>query len=255
MAKKKKNDDINNIGNDEKKSESSISKILSIMIALLIVVIWLALFAVLIKMDVGGFGSNVLSPVLKNVPVINRILPGYSAYQDTEGNQYQNLDQAMAKIQELENQIASMSSADTANSDYITQLEAENARLKVFEQNQKDFEKRVAEFDQNVVFNDKAPSIAEYKAYYEQINPTNAADLYQKVIEQLQVDQKVIDQADRLSKMDSANAAQILEVMTGDLDLVCKILENMKPAQSAAILEQMSSEYAAKITKKSSILQ
>ncbi|MFA9463837.1 MAG: hypothetical protein ACERKN_06045 [Velocimicrobium sp.] len=255
MAKKKKDDDMNNIDNAEKKKESSGSKILSILIALVIVIIWLAFFAVLIKMDVGGFGSNVLSPILKDVPVINRVLPGYSSYQDSEGNNYKSLDQAMSKIQELEDQIASMGSTSSANTDYITQLEAENARLKVFEQTQKDFEQRVATFDEQVVFNDKAPNIAEYKAYYEQIDPQNAADIYQKVVEQMQVDQNIIDQANRFVKMDSASAAKVLEVMTGDLDLVCKILESMKPEQSAAILEQMSPEYAAKITKKSTILQ
>lgn len=255
MAKKKKKDDINNIGNEDASKEGSGSKILSILIALVIVIIWLAFFSVLIKMDVGGFGSNVLSPILSDVPVINRILPGYASYQDTAGNTYKNLDQAMAKIKELEDQIASMDSTGTANSDYIASLEAENARLKVFEQEQKDFEKRVADFDEQVVFNDKAPTIDQYKAYYEQISPENAADIYQKVIEQLQVDQNIIDQADRFTKMEPTSAAQILEVMTGDLDLVCKILESMKPEQSAAIIQNMSAEYAAKITKKSTILQ
>ncbi len=255
MAKKKKEDDINNIGNEDAKKEGSGNKILSILIALIIVLIWLAFFAVLIKMDVGGFGSNVLSPVLSDVPVINRVLPGYSSYQDSAGNTYKNLDQAMAKIQELEDQIASMSSTGTANSDYILDLETENARLKVFEQEQKDFEQRVADFEEQVVFNDKAPAIDEYKTYYEQISPENAADIYQKVIEQLQVDQNIIDQADRFTNMEPESAAQILEVMTGDLDIVCKILESMKPEQSAAIIQQMSTEYAAKITKKSTILE
>ena len=255
MAKKKKNDDINNMGNEEDKKEGSGNKVLSVLIALVIVCIWLFIFAVLIKMDVGGFGSKVLSPILKDTPIINRILPGYLAYKDEEGNTYKNLDQAMTKIKELEDQIASMSSAGSANNDYITDLEAENARLKVFEQEQKDFQQRVAEFDEKVVFNDRAPKIEEYKSYYEQINPDNAADIYQKVIEQMQVDQIIIDQADRFTKMDPAKAAEVLEVMTGDLDLVCKILENMKPDQSAAILQEMSSEYAAKITKKSTILE
>lgn len=255
MAKKKKMDDIDNIGKEEGKKESSGSKLVSILIALIIVIIWLAVFALLIKTDIGGFGSNVLSPVLKDVPIINRILPGYSAYQDTEGNTYKNLDEAMAKIQELEQQIASMSSTGSANSDYISDLEAENARLKVFEQDQEDFAKRVADFDEQVVFNDKAPDIEEYKAYYEQISPDNAADLYQKVVEQMQVDQNIIDQGTRFSNMDPTNAAEILEVMTGDLDLVCQILETMKPAQSAAIIQEMSSEYAAKITKKSTLLE
>lgn len=255
MAKKKKTDDIKSIDGEEVKKEGSGSKILSVLIALVIVIIWLAVFAALIKMDIGGFGSNVLSPVLKDVPIINRILPGYSAYEDTEGNRYKNLDQAMAKIQELENQIASMNSTGSANSDYITQLEAENARLKVFEQEQKEFQQRVADFDQQVVFNDKAPAIEEYKTYYEQIDPANAADIYQKVVEQMQVDENIKTQAERFVKMEPQSAAQILEVMTGDLDLVCKILESMKPDQSAAIMQQMSTEYAAKITKKSTILE
>ena len=40
-----------------------------------IVCVWLLILCLLIKLDVGGFGSNVLSPVLKDVPVVNRILP------------------------------------------------------------------------------------------------------------------------------------------------------------------------------------
>lgn len=258
MAKKKKNDDIDNIdavGKEEGKKEGSGSKIVSILIALVIVIIWLAIFGVLIKMDVGGFGSNVLTPILKDVPLINRILPGYSAYEDSSGAKYSSLDEAMAKIKELENQIASMGSTGVANSDYIADLESENARLKVFEQEQQDFADRVKEFEEQVVFNDKAPTLEEYKTYYEGINPDHAAELYQQVVQQLEVDQKIIDQGEKFTKMDPANAAQILEVMTGDLDLVCKILETMKPDQSAAIIQEMSTEYAAKITKKSSVLE
>ena len=45
---------------------------------LLIVVLWLAIVCVVIKMDVGGFGSSVLAPILKDVPVVNKILPSKS---------------------------------------------------------------------------------------------------------------------------------------------------------------------------------
>lgn len=255
MAKKKKNDEIDNVEMDAPKKESSGNKIVTVLIALVIVLIWLAVFALLIKMDIGGFGSNVLTPVLKDVPIINRILPGYSSYEDSEGTKYKNLDEAMAKIQQLEDQIASMNSAGAANSDYIADLESENARLKTFEQEQEKFKQRVADFDEQVVFNDKAPSLEDYIAYYEQINPENAAILYQQAVEQLQIDQKIADQAKVFTNMDPASAAEVLEVMTGDLDLVCKILESMKAEQSAAILQEMSVEYAAKITKKSSVLE
>ena len=46
-----------------------------VFVTFIIVVIWLAILALLIKLDVGGFGSTVLRPVLKDIPVINKILP------------------------------------------------------------------------------------------------------------------------------------------------------------------------------------
>ena len=45
------------------------------LVTIVIVIIWLAILCLLIKLDVGGFGSGVLAPVLKDVPVINKILP------------------------------------------------------------------------------------------------------------------------------------------------------------------------------------
>ena len=44
-------------------------------VTLIIVIIWVAILCVLIKLDVGSFGSNVLAPVIKDVPVLNKILP------------------------------------------------------------------------------------------------------------------------------------------------------------------------------------
>ena len=56
---------------EEKKS----NKLVIVFVTILIVLIWLAIFVLLIKLDIGGFGSNVLRPVLKDVPVLNMILP------------------------------------------------------------------------------------------------------------------------------------------------------------------------------------
>ena len=61
--------------NEIAQEESAGSKLLTFLIVFVIVVIWLALFGVLIKLDIGNFGSEVLSPVLKDVPVVNKILP------------------------------------------------------------------------------------------------------------------------------------------------------------------------------------
>ena len=73
------------------------------LIALIIIIIWLVVFAFLIKLDVGGIGSNVLYPVLKDVPLVNKILPSVSEEQQAEeGNyKYTTLKSANARIDNL----------------------------------------------------------------------------------------------------------------------------------------------------------
>ncbi len=228
------------------------SKVLTILIALLIVIIWLAIFGLLIKLDVGGFGSGVLRPILKDVPLISRILPEVPDVQVAEENNYdyKSLTEAVAKIKQLERTIEDMQKTSTDDSTDVAELQAEIARLKVFEENQQAFEDRVKEFDKNVVFNENAPSIEEYKAYYEQINPTNAEEIYRQVIEQLQYSDAILEKAEIYRRMEPAAAAQILETMTADVGSVAEILLSMKPTDSANILAQMDSVIAAKITKK-----
>jgi flagellar motility protein MotE (MotC chaperone) len=228
------------------------NKILTILIVLLIVIIWLAVFGILIKLDVGGFGSGVLRPILKDVPLINRILPEVSEELVAEENnfEYTSLPQAVAKIKELEATIEEMTKNSSDNSSNTADLQAEIDRLKVFEENQKAFEDRVAEFDKNVVFADAAPSIEEYKAFYEAINPTNAETIYRQVIEQLQYSDAILEKANIYKSMEPDAAAQILETMTADVEAVAQILLSMKPKESAAILAEMDKVVAAKITKK-----
>lgn len=251
MAKKKKAEDNDNL--DEKQDgKKEGNKVLTTLIVFLIILIWLAVFGALIKLDIGGFGSGILSPVLRDVPIINKILPETTDLQAAQdkSNEYKSLSQAVAKIKELEQTIDNMNQTATNRSDTIAQLKAEIKRLKVYEKNQTTFEKEKKEFDKNVVFTDAAPSISEYKKYYEEIDPTNAAEIYRQVVEQLKYSDAIQEKADIYKSMDPAAAAKILETMTGDVDSVAKILLSMKPKQSAAIMAEMDSVVAAKITKK-----
>ncbi|HEX3077063.1 MAG TPA: hypothetical protein VHQ24_09395 [Lachnospiraceae bacterium] len=252
MAKKEKNTDI-----ELNSNEKGGSRIITLIIALLIVIIWLAIFAVLIKFDVGGFGSEVLRPILKDVPIINRILPDVSDEQlaEEKAYPYDNLTEAIARIKELEKQLEGSQDTNTNNDSKILELEAEVARLQVFEDNQLEYEKKLKEFNEQVVFAKQAPDIEEYKKFYEEIDPTNAEEIYRQVIEQLQVDELVKEQADRFAKMDPKTAAESLQEMTGDIDLVCEILSAMKPANSAAIMDEMDPLFNAKVAKKMSTLK
>lgn len=261
MAKKNKKNDENEWdeledSGSESKEKSGGNRIITIIIALVIVLIWLGVFAILIKLDVGGFGSGVLRPILKDVPIINRILPAETdeEYLDKNQTSYKSLSEAIKRINELELQLESQQDIGSVNGTYIKELEAEVERLKVFETNQAEFEQRVKDFETNVVFADEAPSIEEYQAYYEALDPENAAELYRQVVEQISYDKKTIELANRYARMEPAAAAEILSTMTsGDLDIVCGILSNLKDAQAAAILGEMDPLTAAQITKKMSI--
>lgn len=246
MAKKPKNPD----------EEGKGSKLVTVLFVILFIIIWLAVFALLIKLDIGGFGSTVLRPVLKDVPVINKILPEVSDEQLAEeyNYPYRNLTEAMRRIEALEKDLADAGESGTTNAETIAKLRAEVERLKEFEDEQAAFEKRVKEFDKNVVFGDHAPEIEEYKKYYDEISPENAAEIYRQVLEQMQADQRIIDQAAMFKSMKPKDAADILSGMTGDLDLVSNILLNMKTKEAGAILAEMDPDMAAKITKKISIL-
>lgn len=247
MAKKKK-DEAAYAG----EQESGGSKAVTALIAIIIILIWLAVFAFLIKLDVGGIGSNVLYPVLKDVPIVNQILPEASEEEQArEGNyKYTTLRSANDRIKELERRLESETGTTTANSDYIADLEAKVKQLQRYKDEQDAFEKRVAEFDEKVVFTDNAPDVSEYKAYYEQIQPENAEKIYKKVLDELRYSEKAEELATQYSNMDAASAAQILSEMSEDLDLVCDILENMKESNAAAILQEMDTAYAAQLTKK-----
>lgn len=237
-----------------KDKESSVKKgraLLNILIVLIIFVMWIAFFSLLIKFDVGGFGT-LLRPYIKDIPIVNMVLPNVDEGQIAEENDYpySSLAAAMERIYELEAELEDNNSYYSDSAKTISELQAEIERLKVFEDNQLEFEERVLEFETNVVFAQEAPDIEEYKAYYEGINPTNAETIYRQVIEQLQYEQAIIDKANIYKSMKPEAAASILENMTADLESVAKILSSMKPKESGEILAEMDPLYAAKVTKK-----
>jgi flagellar motility protein MotE (MotC chaperone) len=225
-------------------------------ITVLIIVIWLTILCVLVKLDVGGIGSNVLSPVLKNIPVVNQILPSNSPAADTGTGSatdsysgYTNLKDAVAQIKSLEQQLAKSQSDKLADDDQITKLKAEVDRLKTFEDQQTAFERIKTEFYEEVVYADKGPGEAAYKKYYESMDPTTAEYLYKQVVQDQQASAKIQDYVATYSAMKPAQAAAIFDTMTDNLDLVAKILQNMDSDSRAKIMGAMSADTAAKVTK------
>ena len=240
---------------DEQEEEKKSNKLVILLVTVLIVLIWLAIFVLLVKLDVGGFGSRVLRPLLKDVPVINKILPDATDEEVGIDSKYPytTLSEAIARIEELENENLQLNEAIAQNAETISGLTSEVARLSPFEAYQKNFEELKRKFDEQVVFGNEytgnyAADPETYIEWYETLDPENAAAIYQMAIEKRESSQVIVDLSNTYSKMKAAQAASILEEMTGDEEKVASILANMSQSSAASILQNMNPTYAAKIT-------
>lgn len=235
------------LGEDEEGSSISV-----FFVTAFIVIIWLAILALLIKLDVGGFGSGVLTPVLKDVPVINKILPGDKVTETVEEEGYggySSLREAVEQINYLSQQLEQVQSSDLTKSEEIAELKAEVLRLKEFEDKQVEFQRIKNQFYEEVIYAENGPGAEEYRAYYEEMDPTTAENLYKQVVTQLEETAEVKDYASAYSAMKPKEAAAIFEEMKNDLNLAARILKIMSAEDRGKILGVMDSEIAAKLTK------
>ena len=217
----------------EEESETGGGKLVVALATIVIIAIWLGILALLVRLDVGGFGSTVLYPILKDVKYVNRILPEVKPEEGEDANPdypYKTMDEAVARIQQLEKSLA-------------------KAKKKKYQQNEAAFEEEKQAFYEEVVFADEAPDISEYQKYYEMIDPDNAEILYKEVIEQQQYDDNLDEYVATYSSMKPAAAAALFDTMTDNLKLVARILDNMGSEDRANILAAMNPETAAKLTE------
>jgi len=219
---------------------------------ILIVALWLAIICVVIKLDIGGFGSSVLTPLLKDVPVINRILPGNSLTETTDTESYggyTNLRDAVEQIKNLERQLEYVQTQSKSKDEELDNLKAEVIRLKEFEQKQVEFQRIRTEFYEEVVYAENGPGAEEYQKYYEAMDPTTAEYIYKQVVVQLQESKEIQDYANTYSEMKPKQAAEIFESMTDSLDLVARILNTMNAEDRGKIMGVMDPDVAARLTK------
>ncbi len=226
------------------------NKITATIVLLLILFVWLAIFAVLIKLNVGSFGTTV-RPVLKDIPYINMILPEPSEAELAYDSEYpyKSLKDAMNKIEELEvaNDKLSLELEEYKNTN--SKLEEELKSLEELKKQSDTFNQRVLEFDRQVVLGDKALTAEEYKKFYESINPDNAEIIYRQVVGSLEEEKEIKEKAAIYSQMDKRAAARIFETLSTDPELLIDILSNMATADASGILGEMDPELAGKLTK------
>lgn len=183
----------------------------------------LGIFVGIAKLDIGGVSSEVLAPVIEDVPVLRSILP--AKLQKKSASELE-AEQRKAKEEQA---------AEAAAEEAEEEAEAEEAAAEAEEeQAQAEAEAEEAEAEA-----EEAEAKAEAEAEEEQAE----AEAEAKAALQ--------DYVDTYSAMKPKDAAKVFDSMMPDQeDLIVRILENLTSDQRAAILSKMSIANAASLTEK-----
>lgn len=224
-------------------------KVAVFLATVIIIAIWLGILVLVIKWDVGGFGSTVMYPILKDVPYINKILPEVEVPIEQQQYPYTTLSEATEYVKQLERQLAETQEKVNKKNDRIKELKAQLEKLSVYEEKEAEFEQLKQKFDEEVVFSDNAPDISNYQEYYEAIDPANAQVIYRQVLEQQKKDKETEDYVATYASMKPKKAAAVFDTMMDDNSkLVADILEAMDTQSRANIMAEMDAGNAAIIT-------
>lgn len=224
----------------------------AILITLVLVVVWVAIFCLIVKLDIADIGTNVFAPLLKDIPVICKILPKDSVTETDEPESYYgytSLTDAVDRIKLLETELNDVQAENEINKEQIDALTTEVNRLKTFESNQIEFERVKNQFFEEVVYSEKGPGAEEFAKYYESIDPETAEFIYRQVVVEEHVDDDVKDMALAYAAMKPKQAAEKFEAMTDNLQLAAKILGAMNTDDRGKIMGVMDATVAANITK------
>ena len=220
---------------------------------LFIVVLWLAVIFVVVKLDIGGFGSSVLAPILKDVPVLNKVLPGVPLSEITDSESYggySSLSEAVDYIRDLELEIERLQNSSAIKDSDLEELRAQVTRLKEFENSQVEFQRIEREFYEEVLASGGDIGAEEFRKWFEEMNPSLAESLYRQVIVQLEESKEFKEYASAFAQMKPKAAAEALEeMMNTDTTTVARILNTLSVEERATIMNQMSAENTARIAK------
>ena len=226
--------------------ENNIMKIVGgILVGLLVLAIALA---ALIKFDVGGLGTTVIGPVIKDVPVLNMILPEMPeiSEEDVEAYNFETVEEAVEILKITEKMLMEKSEEAENIGEQLSDLTAEVERLRIFEANQVQFQEDKAQFDELLA---TTPAAIVYTEWFEKMYPENAVALYESMIGDVVFDETLKETVDIYQNMKPAQAAPVLESMSvTQMDQVAAIIKGVSPDQAAKIMGLMEPRTAARIT-------
>ena len=208
---------------DELKGNTAKGKAICVLVFFVLIGLLMGTFVGMVKLDIGGVASEVLAPVIADVPVLRSILPmemqKKNASELAAEQKQQEAAAAAEAEQAAEEEAAAEAAAEEAAAEGAQQAAAEEAAAEAEAEQAAEEEAAEAEAAAEEAAAEEAKALQDYVDTYSAMKPRDAA----KVFDSMMPDQE---------------------------DLVVRILENLTSDQRAAILSRMSVANAAILTEK-----
>jgi len=243
-------------GNKKKKSPGLFSFLFPILLATTII---FGVWAYFIKSNKFGLGERYRDS-LKNIPVVNMVLP---PNPDPEAAEYMSDEQLVQKYEEYRKN----------NKEYLKKIEEQKktiADLQKYKDGEKvmissnqtlrsfiDAEKKKIDSERKQLQSEKLKFAVDVKnadkkgftEYFEKMDKEIAAQVYEKVLKENKISDDVKNYVKTFELMEPASAAKVLESMgVSNLDLVANIIKMMKKQTAAEIMANMDSIFAANVS-------
>ncbi len=253
------------MANGVKSKKNEKGGFLSLVTILLVITVIIAIFGgvfyFIIANNIGGVTEKNYASI-KSIPILNRALPGppdplnpiymtneeirsqYIVYQSENADLNKQLEEAESQIAEYR---AFKDDYDVLVQEVQAQkenLDAREARIREREllqqELQLDIDKLITEGD-----------TASFVAFFEKLDPENAALIYESVMKKEQIDAEIKKFAQIYAEMKSDAAATIFEQLgNSQIDMIAGTLKAMNRTSASKILESMTPSFAAKVTER-----
>lgn len=210
---------------------------------LLLIAVILGSAVAILGFNAGNIREKYLRNTLEKIPVVKNVLP---PAKEVDEYSSKSKEQLITENKALTSENENLDKEKIALSEQITSLNQEITRLREIEAAQAQFRADKEEFDRLVALND--PNA--YKNFYEDISPENAEQLYKEVATTVTADKELKNYVQTFENMKKDAAAAVLSNMIStDMDLVVRILNNISDEQRGAILSAMDPADAASVAK------
>lgn len=219
---------------------------LKVIILLIFFVLIMGIAVAILFFNAFNIREKYLRSTIDKIPIVKNIIPSGEAVETSAQEDTMSIQQAQARIADLENQLSTKDTTIDSLTKDNDSLRLENNRLKEIESQQIQFRADKEEFDRMIAENDPTA----YSAFYESISPENAERLYQSTKATSEQRKELKNYTNAFEEIEAEAGAGIIEEMVGtDMNLAALILENISSEQRANILAAMDATLAASVVK------